>query len=99
MQTHSIYFIAEYRFPDCKNKSTLPFDFCIFNNNNSIKCLIEYNGNIHYKATGGWFTEEALASMQQRDKIKQDYCIKHNYRLIIITDINNIDQILTKEIL
>ena len=50
---NNIPFIAEYRFPDCKDKTTLPFDFCIFNQDKTIRALIEYNGNLHYKATGG----------------------------------------------
>ena len=99
LQDYNIYFIAEYRFPDCKNKSTLPFDFCIFNADNTIKCLIEYNGNLHYKATGGWITEEHLQEQQFRDNIKIEYCKQHNYKLIILKEKDNINEILTKELL
>lgn len=64
------------------------------NDDNSIKCLIEYNGNLHYKATGGWIDANHLEEQQKRDCIKKNYCKQNNYNLLIITyrdkDINKI---------
>lgn len=100
LQEHNINFVAEYRFKDCKDKSTLPFDFCVLNDDNSIKCLIEYNGNLHYRATGGWISEEHLVEQKRRDQIKIDYCKSHNYSLLIISyKDKNIDKILKENIL
>lgn len=97
---HQINFVAEYRFQDCKHKTTLPFDFCILNDDNSIKLLIEYQGNLHYKATGGWINEEHLQEQQYRDQIKKNYCIIHNIPLLIIpyTELGNINNILEENI-
>lgn len=77
-------YCTQYRISDCKNKKSLPFDFAIFDNNNQLLALIEYQGEIHFKATGGWNTKERLQEQQKRDKIKKDYCIQHNIKLIEI---------------
>ena len=38
----------EYIFKKCKNKRPLPFDFAIFNKDDKIICLIEYDGEQHW---------------------------------------------------
>ena len=93
MEMH-INYAFQYRLQDCKYKKILPFDFAIFNQRNELLCLIEYQGDIHYKSTGGWNTEEALLNRQKRDKIKKEYCESNNIKLIIIpyTDYNLIDE-------
>lgn len=82
-------FQSEYSFQDLKSKNNnVPyrFDFAIFDDNNNLKCLIEYQGNIHFKTTpNGWNNEKALADCQRRDKIKFDYCQKNNIKLYYIT--------------
>ena len=82
-------FQSEYSFQDLMSKyNNVPyrFDFAIFDDNNNLKCLIEYQGNIHFKTTpNGWNNEKALADCQRRDKIKFDYCQKNNIKLYYIT--------------
>ena len=65
---HYVY-QAEYGFKDLVAKGGNPylFDFAIFNNNKELKCLIEYQGNIHFKTGSGWNNEVALADCQRRD--------------------------------
>ena len=72
----------------------LLFDFAIFDKNNNLLCLIEYQGDIHFKSTGGWNTQESLIERQKRDLIKRQYCKKNNIRLIEIlyTDYNKISK-------
>lgn len=79
-----IDFKQQYRIQDCKNIYPLPFDFAIFENEKLI-CLIEYQGDIHYKVTGGWNDFQRLLLNQERDKIKREYCKKHNIKLIEIS--------------
>ena len=81
-------------FLDCKYKTYLLFDFAIFDKNNNLLCLIEYQGDIHFKSTGGWNTQESLIERQKRDLIKRQYCKKNNIRLIEIlyTDYNKISK-------
>ena len=74
----SIPYIREYRIKECKNINPLPFDFAIFDNNNTLLCLIEYQGNIHFKSSSGWNTPETLKDRQERDKIKKLYCQSNN---------------------
>lgn len=67
-------------FSDCKNKRALPFDFYLPDYN----CCIEYDGAQHYKKVDLWGGQEYLSQRQHNDKIKNDYCIKNNIRLIRI---------------
>lgn len=84
----------QYRINDCKYKKTLPFDFAIFDSNNQLLALIEYQGDIHFKITGGWNTEEELQVRQSRDEAKRQYCKEHNIKLIEIpyTDYNILNE-------
>jgi hypothetical protein len=72
------------------------YDFAIFNNNNQLLCLIEYNGKQHYKVTGGWNTEEALQITQNRDKQKRDWCEKLHIPLYVISYQDEIDKEMEK---
>ena len=56
------------------------FDFWI---NNSY--LLEYDGETHYnKSLHGWHTNEQLNKQQERDAIKNQWCINNNIPLIRI---------------
>lgn len=75
----------------CSNKKyALYFDFAIFLNG-KIHCLIEYQGEQHYKKAEGF--SETLSERQERDLIKKEYCQKNGILLVEIpyTDINKID--------
>lgn len=72
----------EYSFSDLVSEHNIPlrFDFAIFDNG-KLKCLIEYDGEQHYlnKTDGLW--TDTLSKRQERDKIKNQYCIDHNIPL------------------
>lgn len=93
LDENHIKYIEQYRFDDCRNINPLPFDFAIFDNNNVLISLIEYQGDIHFKTTSGWNDEQHLSSLQKRDEIKKQYCKKNNIKLIEIpyTDFNILD--------
>lgn len=87
-----IKFEREKSFEGCKNSKTncrLRYDFYLPDYN----CCIEYDGFAHFKASGGWSTEENLAGIQYRDNIKNKFCEDNNIRLVRIpyTDFNKID--------
>lgn len=86
-------YCTQYRITDCKLQQTLPFDFAVFDDNNQLLALVEYQGDIHFKVTGGWNTEERLQEQQKRDEIKRTYCKQHNIKLIEIpyTDYDILD--------
>lgn len=102
LQKHNFTFEKEKRFEDCRYKSELPFDFAVYRKNGILKCLIEFDGEQHYKFIPHWHGDEEGFKIQQlRDNIKTEYCKKKNIKLIRIpyTEFNNISSILDEEIL
>lgn len=100
LSVHSLHFSKQKRFDDCKFKRLLSFDFAIYNDNNQLKCLIEYDGNQHFKPIEYFGGEKAFKLQQKKDKIKDDYCAANNIPLIRIpyTEFKNIDNILTERL-
>lgn len=90
----NINYCSQYRIKDCRYKKPLPFDFAVFNDDNQLLALIEYQGDIHFKSTGGWNTEEELQARQNRDEAKRQYCKEHNIKLVEIpyTDYDILNQ-------
>ena len=93
LEKNNIKYESQYRISNCKRKLPLPFDFAVFTD--KIR-LIEFQGELHYKAgrfSKGQFKFEKI---QESDLIKKKYCIENNIELIEITykDINNIEKIL-----
>ena len=64
-------------FPDTGAKAL--FDFYV-----NDEYLIEFDGIQHFKALGGWNTEEAVVKTQERDKVKIFWCKEHQIPLIRI---------------
>lgn len=93
-------FIREYKFEECKNVNVLRFDFAVFEKN-QLNCLIEYQGIQHYKAIKYWGGEEGLKKSQYRDKIKREYCLQKNIRLVEINykSFDKINESFIKEII
>lgn len=90
----NINYCSQYRIKDCRYKKPLPFDFAVFNDDNQLLALVEYQGDIHFKSTGGWNTEEELQARQSRDEAKRQYCKEHNIKLVEIpyTDYDILNQ-------
>lgn len=94
----------EYIFNDCIYKHVLPFDFAILNDDNSVKCLIEFDGEFHYKEPPfSNCTDKNLRSFKFtkiRDEVKNKYCIENNIPLLRIPywerDNGNIESIVYK---
>lgn len=84
LKQRNIPFVREKTYPNCTSSTGAPlkFDFCIEINSKTV--LIEYNGIQHYSPVGYFGGEEALLKQQERDKIKQAYCLNNNYQLEII---------------
>ncbi len=87
---NNISFITQFRFKDCKNQRSLPFDFYVNN-----KFLIEYQGEQHYGECRRKFKID-YEQLKKHDKIKKDFCTKNNIPLLEIPywDFNNIEQII-----
>lgn len=83
LKDNNILYQKEYSFSDLKSENNIPlrFDFAVFNADNSIKCLIEYDGEQHFLKKTEKIWSDSLEKRQQRDNIKNIYCLKHSIPL------------------
>ena len=81
---NKIKYKTQYTFSDCKseNNYVLRFDFAIFNEENSLIQLIEYDGQQHFHPIDGWGGEKAYCEIINRDNIKNEYCNRNNIKLL-----------------
>ena len=98
LQEHNIPFQSQYSIDEIVlDSGRRPFfDFAIFDNNNILLCLIEYNGKQHYEITGGWNNKEMFEITQYRDKQKSEWCKKLNIPLYTISYLDDIDKEMKK---
>lgn len=83
LEESHINYKTQYTFPDLYFKSSnilLRFDFAIFNDDQELICLIEFQGPQHYDILNKWYSEEGIL----RDQKKVEYCKKHNIKLVQI---------------
>lgn len=93
LEKNTIKYIPQYKFDDCKDVRTLPFDFFIPEWN----LAIEFDGEQHFINI---FGEDSLKKTQYHDEIKNNYCKTNGIDLIRIPywERNNISQVLDKEL-
>lgn len=93
LNSRGINYQHEYSFSDLKTENgfLMRFDFAIFSENNKLLFLLEYDGEQHFKENNGWF-KNSLEINQQRDKMKDDYCLTNNLKLIRINYKENLQQ-------
>ena len=81
-----ITYQEEYSFPDLVAESGRPlrFDFAIFDDEGNLDFLLEYQGIQHYVAKSKFGGAKGLYQQKYNDKMKRDYCQKHNIKLVCI---------------
>lgn len=79
---YNIKFKSQVSFKDCHYKDMLRFDFGVYDDDNKLKYLIEYQGVQHYQEVE--WTRDTLKDRQLRDNIKVEYCKNNNIPLLII---------------
>lgn len=84
LKDNNILFDREVTFPSCKRERVLPFDFAVYDDDCELKCLIEFQGEQHYRATPMFGGEEKLRRIQETDLIKRQWAKDHRINLIII---------------
>ena len=86
LKNNNINYQAQYTFEDCRSPTNhlLRFDFAIFDTNNQLIEVIEYNGLQHYQAVDLFGGEQGFKTLQIHDNIKQQYCKNNNIKLVII---------------
>lgn len=96
LKRNNIPYIPQFRIDECRNKNPLPFDFAILNRKGEVVFLIEYHGIQHYEPKDFFGGENGFNERLRNDKIKQEYCLKNNMKLVVIPyeDILNINSIL-----
>lgn len=93
---NNIPYKYQYRFDDCKDERTLPFDFYL----PQYDLCIEYDGQLHYESARYIKDEDImdykLKKQQEHDKIKDNYCKDKNIKLLRIPywEFNKIEKIL-----
>ena len=89
LQENNIIYKREYSFEDLLgvNQGKLRFDFAIFNKNNQLIKLIEFQGRQHFEETLLWNNDNKI-----HDEYKRKYCKEHNIELLEIPyyDINKL---------
>ena len=86
LKLHNINFKDEYKISQCKDKQPLPFDFAIFDKNNNLILLIEYQGKQHFSyENAGWDNKENFLILQKHDNIKLNYCLTNNINFVRIS--------------
>lgn len=98
-QKNNLGFKREVKFPDCKNKVSLPFDFAIYNES-LLLMLIEFDGVQHFRPVKLFGGQVAFNRLQKNDAIKTTYCSRKGINLLRISykEVKNIEQILDQEI-
>ena len=95
LRASNMNFSEEYSFPDLysSNGRPLRFDFAIFDDDNELMFLLEYQGIQHYVAKSKFGGASGLKKQQYNDMLKREYCRKHNIILVAIpyTDENKIN--------
>lgn len=86
LQQAGLIFEEEYIFPDLVSSSGRPlrFDFAVFDDNNELEFLIEYQGIQHYEPKSKFGGFAGLRKQQYNDMKKREYCKKHQIPLVII---------------
>lgn len=82
LRQNNINYKKEYSFNDLKDKGKLRFDFAIFDDNNQLMELIEFDGRQHSSDYNPWNSQETLAERQKRDELKNNYCKEKKIKLI-----------------
>ena len=81
LKENHISYKKEYTFNDLPGHR---FDFIIFDSQNQITRIIEFDGEQHYRSSGGWNDLITYENRKKKDIIKNEYAQKHNIPLIRI---------------
>lgn len=86
LEENDLRFKMEYSFPGLNSSSGRPlrFDFVVFDDDDNIDFIIEYQGKQHYEASQKYGGKRGLFQQQYNDNQKRRFCALHDLRLIEI---------------
>lgn len=79
-------FQPEYSFQNLLSNTGHPlrFDFAVFDDNDELDFLIEYQGIQHYEPRPSFGGIPGLKKQQYNDMLKREYCKKYGIPLVLI---------------
>jgi hypothetical protein len=98
LENNKFDYEQEYRFKDCKDINSLPFDFYLKKEN----LVIEFQGEQHYKLSKLWKdNDNSFKKRKHHDWLKRKYAKKNNIRYLSIPfwELKNVNTILESFIL
>ncbi|MEW4105908.1 hypothetical protein [Bacillus thuringiensis] len=87
LREHNVAYRVEVEFQDLYGvgqRNLLRYDFAVLGSDNSIKCLIECQGEQHYKPVDEFGGVSQYESQVENDKLKRVYAESHNISLFEI---------------
>ena len=96
LDKHNILYLHDTTLPELYKETgrRLRFDFILLDENlNKPIRMIEFDGRQHISGPESiWKNNESFETIQERDKIKNQFCLSHNYPLVRIpyTKLHNI---------
>ena len=90
LRAKHIDFVQQYTFEDLRGPKggLLSFDFAVMKDD-SIACLIEYQGEQHYKVSSS--SCFGRLQLDVTDQMKREYCNRHNFKLFEIKYNEDVD--------
>lgn len=104
LDKNNISYEIQYKFKECKDERSLPFDFAVFQNNKLV-LLIEYDGQHHFQPVrygkNDKNSENRYIKNKKHDRIKNTYCKENNIALLRIPYyyLHDIKLILDREVI
>ena len=86
LSSKQLNYVSQYFFKDLigVRGGVLKFDYAVFDKNNNLLCLIELDGEQHYKPVKYFGGIEAFNRLQIHDERKVKWCEKYNIPLFVI---------------
>lgn len=86
LEENDLNFIEEYSFPGLTSPNGRPlrFDFVVFDDDDNIDFIIEYQGRQHYEASSKFGGKKGLYQQQYNDNKKRRFCALQDITLIEI---------------
>ncbi|SDZ41222.1 hypothetical protein [Bacillus sp. 166amftsu] len=84
LREHNVAYRVEYSFQDLYGvgkKNLLRYDFAVLGSDNIIKCLIECQGEQHYRPVDEFGGDSQYEFQVENDKLKREYAKSHNIPL------------------
>lgn len=86
LRSNGINYKTEYAFPDLVSSSGRPlrFDFAVFNDDDELEFLIEFQGKQHYESYNHFGGKKFLLKQKYNDIQKRKYCEAKGIKLVEI---------------